>query len=184
MMLRVAALESLRIDGELFDESFFAYHEDTDLCWRARLLGWEILYEPRAVALHGRGWQRDRRNEIAIAIRRHSFKNHYLQLVKNETLGGFVRDLPSLLSWEILRLGFVLLRDRPMWAAYRQAWRGLPEARRKRKIIQARAWHLRTSSDSTAGADPSSAAVSTAPRSRDQISSASLSKEVERSGAL
>jgi GT2 family glycosyltransferase len=174
MMLRVAALESLRIDGELFDESFFAYHEDTDLCWRARRLGWQILYEPRAVALHRRGWQRDRRSEIAIAIRRHSFKNHYLQLVKNETLGGFVRDLPSLLSWE----------DRPMWAAYRQAWRGLPEARRKRKIIQARAWHLRTSSDSTAGADPSSAAVSTAPRSRDQISSASLSKEVERSGAL
>jgi len=37
MMLRVAALDDLAIDGELFDESFFAYHEDTDLCWRARL---------------------------------------------------------------------------------------------------------------------------------------------------
>lgn len=139
MMLRVAALESLRIDGELFDESFFAYHEDTDLCWRARRLGWEILYEPRAVALHRRGWQRDRRSEVAIAIRRHSFKNHYLQIVKNETLGGFVRDLPWILGWEVLRLGFVLLRDRPMWAAYREAWRRLPEARRKRAIVQARA---------------------------------------------
>ncbi len=139
MMLRVAAITDLVIDGELFDESFFAYHEDTDLCWRTRLFGWQVLYEPRAVAVHQRGWQREGRAEIPIATRRHSFKNHYLQLVKNETTGGFVRDLPWLVGWEILRLGFVLLRDRPMWAAYRDAWRALPEARRKRALIQARA---------------------------------------------
>jgi GT2 family glycosyltransferase len=139
MMLRVAAIADLVIDDELFDESFFAYHEDTDLCWRARLFGWQVLYEPRAVAVHQRGWQRERRAQIAIATRRHSFKNHYLQLVKNETKRGFLRDLPWLIGWEILRLGFVLLRDRPMWAAYRDAWRALPEARRKRTLIQARA---------------------------------------------
>jgi GT2 family glycosyltransferase len=139
MMLRVAALEDLVVDGELFDESFFAYHEDTDLCWRARLFGWKIYYEPQAVSLHRRGWQRDRRSEIPIATRRHSFKNHYLQLVKNETASGFIRNLPWLLSWEILRLGFVLLRDRPMGAAYFDAWQALPEARRKRAQIQTRA---------------------------------------------
>jgi len=33
MMLRTAAIDDLTIDGELFDERFFAYHEDTDLCW-------------------------------------------------------------------------------------------------------------------------------------------------------
>jgi GT2 family glycosyltransferase len=138
MMLRVAALDNLAVEGELFDESFFAYHEDTDLCWRARVFGWQILYEPRAVGLHRRGWQRDRRAEISIETRRHSFKNHYLQLVKNETAGGWVRNLPWLVTWEFLRLGFVLLRDRPMGAAYREAWRALPEARRKRTLIQAR----------------------------------------------
>lgn len=37
MVLRVAALDELIVDGEFFDESFFAYHEGTDLCWRARL---------------------------------------------------------------------------------------------------------------------------------------------------
>lgn len=139
MMLRVAALAELAIEDELFDESFFAYHEDTDLCWRARLFGWQILYEPRAVSLHRRGWQRDRRADIPIATRRHSFKNHYLQLVKNETRGGFVRNLPWLVSWEILRLGFVLSRDRAMIAAYRDAWRALPKAWRRRGVIQARA---------------------------------------------
>jgi len=138
MMLRVAALDDLAIDGELFDESFFAYHEDTDLCWRARLFGWKILYEPQAIGLHQRGWQRDQRAKIPISTRRHSFKNHYLQLVKNETASGFVRNLPWLISWEIMRLGFVLLRDRPMGTAYRDAWRALPGARRRRALIQAK----------------------------------------------
>ena len=139
MMLRVSAIEDLVIDGELFDESFFAYHEDTDLCWRARLFGWKIHYEPQAVSLHQRGWQRNRRARIPITTRRHSFKNHYLQIVKNETATGFVRNLPWLVTWEILRLGFVLLRDRPMGTAYRDAWRALPEARRKRILVQAKA---------------------------------------------
>ena len=42
MMLRVPALGALALEGELFDESFVAYHEDTDPSWRARRLGWEI----------------------------------------------------------------------------------------------------------------------------------------------
>jgi len=139
MMLRVEATADLRLEGELFDEDFFAYHEDTDLCWRARRLGWSILYEPRAVALHRRGWQRARRAEMPIAIRRHSFKNHYLQLVKNETAGDLLRNLPWLLGWEILRLGFVLLRDRPMGGAYLDAGRALPGAWKKRRWIRERA---------------------------------------------
>ena len=53
MMLRAGAIDGLTIEGELFDETFFAYHEDTDLCWRARRLGHVILYEPRAVARRG-----------------------------------------------------------------------------------------------------------------------------------
>lgn len=139
MMLRVEATAELRLEGELFDEDFFAYHEDTDLCWRARRLGWSILYEPRAVALHRRGWQRARRAEMPIAIRRHSFKNHYLQLVKNETAAGLLRNLPWILGWEVLRLGFVVLRDRPLGRAYLEAGRALPGAWRKRRLVRERA---------------------------------------------
>ncbi len=36
----------------LFDEDFFAYYEDIDLSWRARLAGWAIIYEPAAKAHH------------------------------------------------------------------------------------------------------------------------------------
>jgi hypothetical protein len=63
-------------------------------------------------------------------------------IVKNETLGHGLRNLPWLLGWEILRLGFVVVRDRPMLGAYAEAWRALPEAKRKRALVQARARRL------------------------------------------
>lgn len=39
-------------DVGLFDEDFFAYFEDVDLSWRARLRGWRVLLAPAAVAYH------------------------------------------------------------------------------------------------------------------------------------
>lgn len=35
-----------------FDESFFAYLEDVDVAWRARMCGWTCLYTPHAVVRH------------------------------------------------------------------------------------------------------------------------------------
>lgn len=138
MWLRRSAIADLAIDGEVIDEDFFTYHDDTDLCWRANLLGWQVLYEPRAIAVHGRRWRRERRFEIAPHVRRHSFKNHYLQMLKNERPGDFVRNLPWLLAWEVLRLGFALVRDPAILPAYAAAWRGAPAALRKRRVLQAR----------------------------------------------
>jgi GT2 family glycosyltransferase len=138
MMLRVAALPDLQIDGELFDEDFFMYHEDTDLSWRANLLGWRVLYEPRARGVHTRGWRREDRFGVAGSLRRHSFKNHYLQLIKNESLAGFVRGLPVLAGWEVLRLGFALLRDREVLGGYREALRLAGPAFDKRRALQQR----------------------------------------------
>lgn len=41
-----------------FDRGYFAYLEDVDLCWRAWLAGYEVWYEPQAVAFHrfGGSW--------------------------------------------------------------------------------------------------------------------------------
>ena len=38
-----------------FDEGFFLYFEDLDLCRRIRQAGWSIVYEPLAGVMHGRG---------------------------------------------------------------------------------------------------------------------------------
>ncbi|MEM9175672.1 MAG: glycosyltransferase family 2 protein [Myxococcota bacterium] len=139
LLLRTAAIDRLALDGELFDESFFAYHEDTDLGWRARRLGYRVRYVPRAMAVHARGWKKSERKRVPLAIRRHSFKNHYLQVVKNETRADLLRNAPWLLGWEILRLGFTLLRDPGLLPAYAHAARALPDALRKRRLVAARA---------------------------------------------
>jgi GT2 family glycosyltransferase len=47
-LLRKEMLEQIG----LFDEDFFAYAEDTDLGWRARLAGWKAFYVPEAVVYH------------------------------------------------------------------------------------------------------------------------------------
>lgn len=139
MMIRRAALADLAVDGEVFDEDFFAYQDDTDLCWRAHLVGWEVLYAPSARAVHARRWQRAKRSQIAPRVRQHSFANHYLQIVKNERWGDLLRNLPVLMAWELLRLGYALIRDRGILGGYRMALEGLPMALRKRRVIQRRA---------------------------------------------
>ena len=38
-----------------FDETYFMYAEDADLCWRARRAGWGVAYVPEAVVTHLQG---------------------------------------------------------------------------------------------------------------------------------
>ena len=138
VMIRSEAVSDISVDGELFDEDFFAYHEDTDLAWRAALLGWSALYVPQAQARHVRGWRRDNRMSVSHRIRQHSFKNHYLQIIKNERPGDFLLNLPVLLLWELLRLGYAVLRDPGVLPAYVLAVRNAPSAWRKRRRIRDR----------------------------------------------
>jgi len=44
-----------------WDERYFMYLEDTDLCWRLRRAGWEVAYEPSAVVMHVHGASTSRR---------------------------------------------------------------------------------------------------------------------------
>lgn len=49
LLIKRTALRKLKY---CFDPSFFAYFEDVDLCWRARLLGYRVFYVPQSVVLH------------------------------------------------------------------------------------------------------------------------------------
>lgn len=139
LMIRASALEDLTIEGEVFDEDFFMYHEETDLAWRAHLLGWQVLYVPGARGYHARNWRRDRRFEIPAAVRRHSFKNHYLQLIKNERASDLLVNLPAIALWELMRLTYALARDPSLLRGYRDAWQLAGRAWRKRRILHDRA---------------------------------------------
>lgn len=144
LWLRRRTLADLAIDGEIFDEDFFMYHEDTDLAWRARRLGFRVLYVPTARARHERGWKRSGRFEVPVALRRHSFKNHYLQWIKNEPLPTLALGLPVFFAWEMLRFGFACLRDRALLPAYADALRLAPRALAKRRAIARRRRELRS----------------------------------------
>ena len=50
----VSRAETFRRVG-LFCERFFAYYEETDWCWRARLRGMSIAYDPSCTIHHARG---------------------------------------------------------------------------------------------------------------------------------
>lgn len=138
ILLRREAMDDLRIDGEVFDEDFFLYHEDNDLCWRARLLGWKVLYVPSAVATHERGYRPDQRSAASRRVRRHAFRNHYLKLVKNLLPAQIWRDGLHLATWELARLGHASLREPFLLAAYAELLTLIPRAWRKRRVIMSR----------------------------------------------
>lgn len=43
-----------------FDEAYFMYAEDVDLCWRLHRAGWKVAYEPAATVVHAQGVSTDR----------------------------------------------------------------------------------------------------------------------------
>jgi N-acetylglucosaminyl-diphospho-decaprenol L-rhamnosyltransferase len=51
VFLRRSAVDS--VGG--WDERYFMYMEDVDLCWRLRRLGWRVAYEPGGEAVHLQG---------------------------------------------------------------------------------------------------------------------------------
>jgi GT2 family glycosyltransferase len=138
VLYRRETLAACALGVEVLDEDFELWAADVDLAWRAQLLGWRSIYEPAAVAWHVRYYSPSTRAALDPAHRRLQFRNRYLMIAKNETLGGLARDLPRILAYEILALGHVLLRERHLLGGYRDAWRLLPAARRRRALIAPR----------------------------------------------
>lgn len=102
MMIRSAALA----DIGLFDETYFLYFEETDLCLRAHHVGWETWFVPKSTAVHigsvstgMKTWSRAPR--YWFDSRRHYFlKNHgrlYL-------IGASLARIAGALLWRARRL--------------------------------------------------------------------------------
>lgn len=51
-LFRRETLEDVKVADEYYDADFFAYADDTDLGWRARLRGWGCIYAPQAITYH------------------------------------------------------------------------------------------------------------------------------------
>ncbi len=137
-MYRRGALEDAAIDGQYFDEDFFAYREDADLAWRCRLLGWTSIYVPAAVALHRRRVTPERRSILPSEINYHSVKNRFLLRLNNMTWAEYRRDFWRITVRDAAVIGYVILREWSSIPALFYVIRHLPRLLTKRRAIQAR----------------------------------------------
>ena len=80
-------------DVGAFDETFFAYYEDTDLSWRMRLRGWKILYDPRAVVEHGHSKTNREWSDFFLF---HVDRNRLLMVLKNAPAPLVARSFSAL----------------------------------------------------------------------------------------
>ena len=88
LMLRKSLIDKIG----LFDEDFFAYFEETDLCWRIWLAGFKIFYVPNTYILH-KGWGTTRKMNFHF-INFHSYKNRIFSIIKNLGFWNLIYVLP------------------------------------------------------------------------------------------
>ena len=109
-----------------FDPTFFLHWEDVDLCWRARLRGWEIRYSPQAYCWHkvSIDTQREARlssryeRMIAFSIERNRYRFIAKHMNSKRNLAGFT-ELIERLARHLVRGR--LTRASILLAAYSQA---------------------------------------------------------------
>jgi GT2 family glycosyltransferase len=120
-----------------FDESYFLYCEDADLCLRILLEGYRGLYVPGPVAFHIRGGTVARQSETT---RFYLTRNALITLLKDLPASILLRSAPKLLLYQLHLLreahregfGRTVLRA---WGAFIRA---APATLRKRRRIQRR----------------------------------------------
>ncbi len=133
---RRSFIEDVSVEGEFFDEDFFAFREDADLAWRAQVMGWKCLYTPGAVAWHVRRVTPERRQDLPLVINWHSAKNRFLMRGKNAS-GWLCWRLLIPVAWrDLMTFGYAAVRDRRLWSAVTYWWGARDSIRRKRAIIQ------------------------------------------------
>ncbi len=106
MLLRRAVLE--QIGG--FDEGFFMYSEELDLCRRAVDAGWQVVYLPAAVVTHFEG----KSSEQVVAarhIRFHSSRVRYVLKYHGRLAAALVR------SFLLLTFVYQWLEEAAKWLA-------------------------------------------------------------------
>jgi hypothetical protein len=119
----------------LFDESFFAYYEDVDLGFRARLAGYEAWYAPRAVVRHvGSASSRTRRRHFEVL----AVRNRWAMILRNAPHPWLRRHWAAIAVGEVLLAARMLATGspRPVLRAYLDVtrnWRTWLEQRAARQ---------------------------------------------------
>lgn len=130
----IARADMLREIG-LFDEKFFMYFEDVDLCFRAQLAGYKVRYTPKAIAYHKVSASTNKVPGLAIY---NTFKNLPILFIKNVPLGLMPTILPRFTLAYVLILGNAIVHGKGKYAlsGCLKTFILIPHALRERKHIQ------------------------------------------------
>ena len=110
MMFRKSVLDTVAINGNIFDPSYFAYFEETDLCHRVWLFGQRITYVPQSVIHHKAGGTSTGMNNSFIQY--HSFKNRIQSYLSNLEIQTLLILLPVHIFLTISFASTAFLRGR------------------------------------------------------------------------
>jgi len=123
-----------------FDESYFFYFEDTDLCWRLRLLGYKVVICPHSVVYH-KGGHTMGKEKVKIMFYRE--RNTLLAMIKNYSLTNLLKYLPLRLALDLMCVIALFAFNKPQYAwalmkAIMQTFsvKTLRETLRKRTYVQ------------------------------------------------
>ena len=91
-----------------FDEEHFAYLEDTDIGYRARIYGYENWYAPKAIVYHvGSGTSGSSYNQFKT---RYSSRNNIYLIYKNMPLLQIILNLPFLAAGFLIKFLFFAIK--------------------------------------------------------------------------
>ena len=91
-----------------FDEEHFAYLEDIDIGYRARIYGYENWYAPKAIVYHvGSGTSGSRYNQFKT---RYSSRNNIYLIYKNMPLLQIILNLPFLAAGFLIKFLFFAIK--------------------------------------------------------------------------
>ena len=124
----------------LFDDDFWCYNEDVDLCHRLWIAGHECWYYPDAVVCHAKGATSSMMDSANVQY--HSFKNRLASYIKNCEMLTLLWVLPIHLALNILIGLLWLIRGdfKLSLSVFRALWWNVVNARStfaKRRRVQA-----------------------------------------------
>ncbi|MCE1248424.1 MAG: glycosyltransferase family 2 protein [Firmicutes bacterium] len=161
ILYRRKMLDDIAINGEIYDEDFFAYYEDSDINARCWLAGYKCLYVPEAVVYHiGSATNKkvkikdgkpllevELKLEEAEPLTRGNYMmfysscNYFNLLIKNMPADFFWKKLWKTLVYEFIHYFLYSLKNGIFILYLKSKWRGfcqIPVMLKKRKIIQSK----------------------------------------------
>lgn len=107
-----------------FDETYWAYYEEGDLCMRAFFHGWKCLYAPSAIVYHKGAASFNRTSEKYLYL---LARNRLLFIFRNYPISLIIWHLPYLMFFELRVMRVLFFKFRFPLTYFKSRWDALKE---------------------------------------------------------